>query len=554
MAQHLFRNFPLLLILGWTVFWGWGCENKFLALETIQVHPETEQITFDRFNYQDPAWSPDGRSIAFSRRGNLIRLSALFLAGESTYTLAKFNGHFQGRVAISPNGHKLVYQSAEDSQLWLQDLLTTETIDLIPDDYHNIFDPDFSADGNTVAFISRSGWEYRLMVIPSQGGKPRIIYATSQAFLSWPSWSPDGAWIACSCAPRDSNVSRIVLIRLLDGFIKTLTGRYRLQMYPDWSPDGQRITFYAYDSSSHISFIDPSGENLNVFLQGPEFSSAVPLWSPDGAHLAIVTYRQMLIYGQDGTVSAQIAFGHRDQVQWLPDGRILVCENLLGQYQIGKIDIATRQITPLTDFTDAVASQPSWFPDNSALVFVRENSGLQKIPAHAPGQIQQIFSGYCRNPQVSPDGQQILFDDGKVIYMLKLTDQQVSQISRPNENLYAPDWSPDQQKFVCCSRNSLFVFKKIHNTWTQDLVLPGYYQNVCWPPVTLYNMPFFIVEYFNNIRLKYYPGNRTKLLVYLGWDACLSPDGAYLAYVTLPDFFNYQIFVKKIIQDFSENQ
>lgn len=123
------------------------------------------------------SWSPDGRSIAYTR-----------LVSE--------------RLAPLPNGKGRTSVTLEELRMWTEDGSDV----VVTDDYAALGDIDWSPDGSTVVFTggptlfqeeSTNGnvWP-RVLTIPSTGGKVTPITPARDRWIGGATWSPDGEWIA----------------------------------------------------------------------------------------------------------------------------------------------------------------------------------------------------------------------------------------------------------------------------------------------------------------------------------------------------------------------
>jgi Tol biopolymer transport system component len=146
-----------------------------------------------------PAWSPSGRRIAFTRNG---RLAVMNTDGSGFRTLVAKGSSFNQSPSWSPNGRQIVF--VRDSDLWvvssagagLRQLTATELDEA---------DPDWAPGGSRIVFTRHhpcggSCDVPGLVTIRPDGTNE--VEITDYGELVQPSWSPDGTMIVATGGGR----------------------------------------------------------------------------------------------------------------------------------------------------------------------------------------------------------------------------------------------------------------------------------------------------------------------------------------------------------------
>lgn len=214
------------------------------------------RITTDPDGDVEPAWSANGRWIAFSRAP-----APCCRAGGEIW-VARADGTQERRLTGSL-GHD-----------------TT---------------PAWSPDGTQLVFASgtevpgASDLDYDLYVVNADGtGLRKLVSAPDRSEYD-PAWSPDGTRIAFSGASISRCPSgcpgRTLGLHTIrpDGTDERLVVPGSPIHEPDWAPEGASI---AYTNGELILTVRPDGTGITVIPNGSGFSRTDPSWAPDGSRIA----------------------------------------------------------------------------------------------------------------------------------------------------------------------------------------------------------------------------------------------------------------------------
>jgi Tol biopolymer transport system component len=156
---------------------------------------ELTRLTESRSSESWPAWSPDGDLIAFVcwRGTNPYQICTITADGTNRQRLTHYPVDGAGDPAWSPDAARIAFDHAGGIYTMRPNGTHVRRIPNTPEDS---FEPSWSSDGRTIAFIGRTDGRYDLFTIRVDGTHLRTITRTPLKDEHWPSWSPNGRRIA----------------------------------------------------------------------------------------------------------------------------------------------------------------------------------------------------------------------------------------------------------------------------------------------------------------------------------------------------------------------
>ena len=238
-----------------------------------------------------PAWSPDGKRLAFvsTRTGS----SQVFLMQEDGKTQTLLTSDYQNDDPVwLPDGKQIAVRTTDGNGLWwwrLFDLDDENISDLTEPSYDFFFQKQaWSPDGKKIAYMSlqeqveRNDGSSQIHIMNMDGSEDQALTSDIWANIS-PAWSPDGEWIAF-LSERDGtyNSFALYIIRADGRKLKRLTEPvYSESAVFSWSPDGTQIAIADLFHVEGISIVEVKNRKVTLLPGLTEKGSGLsPSWQP----------------------------------------------------------------------------------------------------------------------------------------------------------------------------------------------------------------------------------------------------------------------------------
>ncbi|MGE0440118.1 MAG: amidohydrolase family protein [Gemmatimonadales bacterium] len=402
------------------------------SLWTLPIAGGTARRITDEYNdARQPAWSPDGRTIAFQGyRDGGFDIWAVNPDGTGLRQLT--SGPFDDREpAWSADGRLVAFSSDRSGNydIWTLDI-ATGTLRQVTKDPGDDYMPSFGPDGE-VAFIGTRGGRRGVQAIRPADGRERTV-AGADPSADAPSWGPSGTIVyatatatASSLRAHAEDAERVLtggenafafragwlsaeeIVYVSDGLIR----RRRVA-------GGEPATI-PFSATLAVTRAEYAPRTRDVSSGEPRRALGIvgPALSPDGGQVAFVALGDLWLMPVGGTPRRLTEDAALDaEPAWSPDGRFLAWSSdraggtLLDLWTLELATGTMRRLT--TEPTSAMGA--AWSPDGTRIAYLDVDgfwrASSVAVVEVASGTVTKIHDQFFGpgSPTWSPDGKRVL--------------------------------------------------------------------------------------------------------------------------------------------------
>ena len=322
----------------------WDGSSEFWTLP----HPAgTPQRCFSLLQGTYPFnWMPDGRHIVFGGQVPGSMGADLEMIDLKTGLLRPLSVTTRDAVqaSLSPDGHRIAYTASEDDFDLVEVPLDGSPVRPLLSTSRNEFDPTWSPAGNQFAYSTdRTGTSQIWLRTPREGWERPLVTEkdfgqTWIASFNEPNFSPDGQRIAYTIVAGAGHSIYVSLVA--GGKPIRLSSDESDQRSPTWNADGAWIAYLQNRGGSWALVKARSGGGSQPVILRQGCLPSHPKWErKTGRWIACVIPEGLTLISDDGKESRPLAEGRWLTYGWSDDGKLI--------YGIKQLDNLHRVVTSI---------------------------------------------------------------------------------------------------------------------------------------------------------------------------------------------------------------
>jgi dipeptidyl aminopeptidase/acylaminoacyl peptidase len=268
---------------------------------------ETRQITFGKKSSQQPAWSPDGRWLAFvSDREGKRQVYRIAIAGGDAERLTSGDEDVNA-LAWSPDGTRIAYT------------MTDRIADSVQEREKRFGEMRIEDEDRRMTHLHQLDVANRQTRQLTRGN---FVVGNFD-------WSPDGAQIVfdhrVSSDPADSTTADISVIDVASASHHVVVGQNGPDTNPRWSPDGTQIAFmsamakpFPFFENNVIAIVRPGPGTIQTLSVAFDEEPSLVAWKKNGIYFTAAERTWAYLFRIDPSTREIVRHAVRDQ--WIGSG------------------------------------------------------------------------------------------------------------------------------------------------------------------------------------------------------------------------------------------